>query len=340
MNKLFLHTAMFRVLSPVFSGVVTYLLILLLDNNFEQLQEQFFGQELYVCIAISYIIHEFSRLLLKTTTIIPKFSKMIITLLFQCIISVLLVVLVVYGLINSYYLFILKYAPLTEEILPFLYIYASIPLAFVLLHFSHQYLYKINTQKLENELLIKENIEEEFKQFKREINPELLFESFEALLVFIKEDKEKVDDFVDYLATIYRYILSSKNNQLFSFQQEVVVLQEFVKLYNSLPYRKVNVSVSEEKDFLIVPGTLLFIVEQIIKTTIRSSYSKLEIEVTVTGARFEINYVSDEKLKYKFSEKSIEEIVRVYQIYSASKIIFEHDNEIRKIAIPKLEFES
>ena len=63
MTKLFIHTPLFRFLSPIFSGVVSYLLILLINNNIEQLQEQFLGQELYVCITLSYIVHEFETIL-------------------------------------------------------------------------------------------------------------------------------------------------------------------------------------------------------------------------------------------------------------------------------------
>ena len=73
MNKLFIHTPVFRFLSPIFSGIVGYLLILLINNNIGQLQEEFLSQELYVCIALSYIVHEFSRFLLWVFRLIPAF---------------------------------------------------------------------------------------------------------------------------------------------------------------------------------------------------------------------------------------------------------------------------
>ena len=64
MKKLFVHHPLFRLLSPLFSGFIVYLLILLINNNVEQLQEQFLGEELYVCIGLSFIIQELARLLL------------------------------------------------------------------------------------------------------------------------------------------------------------------------------------------------------------------------------------------------------------------------------------
>ena len=65
MKKLFIHKPLFRLLSPIFNGFVSYLLILLINNNIAQLQEEFLRQELFVCIALSYVIQEFSRLLLQ-----------------------------------------------------------------------------------------------------------------------------------------------------------------------------------------------------------------------------------------------------------------------------------
>ncbi|MEO1629027.1 MAG: histidine kinase, partial [Bacteroidota bacterium] len=61
MKTLFVHHPLFRLLGPTFSGVIVYVLILLINNNVDQLQEEFLGQELYVCIGLSYLIQELSR---------------------------------------------------------------------------------------------------------------------------------------------------------------------------------------------------------------------------------------------------------------------------------------
>jgi len=336
MNKLFIHTSVFRFLSPFFSGIIAYLLILLINNNIVQLQEEFLSQELYVCIALSFIVHEFSRLQLWLFKFIPSFLGTAFMLLIHIIISVLISATIISLLIISYYLYASGYAPLIEELQTFISIYCCIPVAYVLLNLSHQYLNKINTQKLENELLIKENIEEDFKQFKREINPSLLFESFEVLLVLIKEDKNLVDDFIDNLATIYRYILASKKNQLVSVNNELGVVSELVKLYNHLPYRKIKINVKGNFEFLIVPGTLLYVIEQIIKTTIVSTKVDLEISVKRQNNNFILMYSKEDKITDTFTYKNIEDLDKVYSIYSTESIaVFEEENQ-RIISIPTL----
>lgn len=337
MTKLFIHNPLFRFLSPIFTGVVAYLLILLINNNIGQLQEQFLGQELYVSITLAYIIHEFSRFLLWVFKLIPQKLGTTFTLILHGVLSILISAVLIALLIELYYQQASGFSPSTQETITFISIYCCIPISYVLLNLSHQYLYKINTKKLDNELLIKQNIEEDFKQFKREINPDLLFESFEMLLILINENIEKVDEFIDHLSTIYRYILSSRKKQLVTFEEEQIILIEFVKLYNHLPYRKVNISIQEKENFLIVPGTLLFIIEQIIKTTIVSKSISLEIKIEFSDTNFTISYQTEDKINQVFTLNNIEEIIRVYTIYSSNKIELNENDSNREIVIPTLE---
>ena len=336
MRKLFIHNPVFRFLSPVFSGVIGYLLILLINNNVGQLQEQFLGQELYVCIGLSYIIQEFSRGLLLLFNLLPKYKNQGVMLTFQAVSSLILSIGIITFSITMYYNNILGFEASGEEIFLFNAVFCSITLIYILLYTSHQYLFKINAKKLESELLIKQNIEEDFKQFKRGVNPNLLFESFEVLLVSIKENKELVDDFVDHLSSIYRFILSSKRDQLVDVEKELEVVDELIKLYNHLPYRKVLLA-TDVNGFLVVPGSLLFVVEKIIRTTISSSKTELKIDITVNEGFFEISNQSEERLTAAFLATNLIEIKRVYSIYSTDEITFTKNNNKRIIRIPKLE---
>ena len=103
MKKLFIHKPLFRLLSPVFSGAVIYLLILLVNNNVSQLQEQFLGEELYVCIGLSYIVQEFSRILLILFKKAPKLESILLNIGLQIIVSLFLCIIIVSVSITVYY---------------------------------------------------------------------------------------------------------------------------------------------------------------------------------------------------------------------------------------------
>lgn len=332
MKKLFIHQPLFRLLSPVFSGVVVYLLILLLNNNVAQLQEEFLSEDLYVCIGLSYVVQEFSRTLLL---IFKRFTKLN-NLLFQIVISLGLSIAIVSVSIILYYKYAIGYSANNEDIIMFSSIFCVITLVYILLFISHDYLHKINSEKLQQEELIKQNIEDDFRQFKKGINPHLLFESFEALLILIHQNKEKTDEFIDHLATIYRYILSSKDRQLVEMKEEYINLVELEKLFNKLPYRAIQVEYTVISDFLLVPGSLLFIIELIVRKTIMSSSIQLRIDIIESEDMIHISYKTHDKINSKLTLKEFEELNRVYSIYSQQKISVEESDQKRIISFPKL----
>ena len=194
----------------------------------------------------------------------------------------------------------------------------------------------MNSDKLEQEELIKQHIEEDFHQFKRGINPDLLFESFEALLMLIKKDQDKADDFIDYLATIYRYLLSSREKQLVPVEEEVKVLLEFEKLMNSLPFRNLQLKNKIQSDFLVVPGALLFTIEKILKETIVSKDVHLSIELSESDTYVILSYHYEDRIQTKFGLNLLEEIIRVYKIYSTSEISMNETDTERILYLPKL----
>ncbi|WP_299708705.1 histidine kinase [uncultured Tenacibaculum sp.] len=336
MKKLFIHKPLFRLLSPVFNGVVVYLLILLVNNNVAQVQEEFLSEELYVCIGLSYIVQEFSRLLLLLIKRFELIKNTLLSLLIQALSSIILCIVIVTFFISIYYKQVLGFSPAFEELLLFNSVFSTISIIYVLLFLSHEFLHKINEKKLTEERQYLQLIEDEFREFKEGINPDLLFESFENLLVLIQNNPDSADDFIDHLATIYRYILSSKNQQLVPVEEELETCEILVKLFNYLPYRNISIINQLETEFLVVPRSLLFIIEQIIRTTIISSSLNLEIELKEHNESFVLSYVINDKITSPFTQQNLKEIQRVYAIYSDIEIKLAQTDFKRTITFPKL----
>ena len=61
MRKIFIHHIGFRLLAPVFVGVMVYVLILMVFDSISLLIENFFSQEAAFCIGLTYVLHEFLR---------------------------------------------------------------------------------------------------------------------------------------------------------------------------------------------------------------------------------------------------------------------------------------
>lgn len=339
MKRLFIHHPLFRLLSPLFSGSIVYLLILLINNNVAQLQEQFLGEELYVCIGLSFIIQEFSRLLLVLFNRVLRKMSLIAGLAIQVFTSLVLCIILVTAAIWLYYKQVLGFSPNSEELWLFNGIFCTVTLIYILLHISHHYLYKINTKKLNNELLRKQMVEDSFTRFRAGINPELLFDSFEALIALIRRqaEEDKVDDLIDAIAITYRYILSGKERQLVPVKEELQALHKFIHLINYLPYRNIVLQISVTSDFLCVPGSFLKFLEHIIRSTISSAEIPIQVLLSETEKTLEIRYEHNDAINRSFNLKTIEEIRHVYSIYSTHPVSIRENGNTRIIHVPKLE---
>lgn len=336
MNRLFIHNPLFRLFSPLFSGIIVYLLILLINNNVEQLQEQFLGEELYVCIGLSFIIQEFSRLLLLAFNKFPDRISTILKLVIQIITSMLLCAMLVTLTITLYYKNILGFTPSYSELWMFNSIFCCITLVYVLLNISHYYLYKQNTKKLNTEYVRKQLVEDDFMQFKKGINPTLLFECFEAMIILIRKTPDNVDALIDNMAVVYRYILSKTSKQLVSINEELAILDELVQLFNYLPFRKIVITKRIESNYLVVPGSLLVLVETIIRSTISTSSFPLNIEIIEDESYLIVNYIKRDKIISGFNSESLNDVEERYAIYSNNKLTIEDHENMRSVRIPKL----
>lgn len=335
MKKLFIHHPLFRLLSPVFSGIIVYLLILLIGNDVEQLQDHFLGEELYICIGLSYLIQESARAFLLIFQRLFN-NTSLASFIVQIIVSILLCIGLTTLSINLYFEYSLGFSPTHNQLWLFNVIFTCITLIYMLLHISHLYLYKINSRKLENEIALKTMIEDDFSQFKKGINTELLFESFESIIILMKENKEDSDDLIDQLAIVYRYLLSRKDKQLVDIKEELDALDSLVSLFNSLPYLRVKIKISLQSNFILVPGSLLSIIEQIIRCTIKSSKYELLIHINEMEDTLQVQYQFNDKIMNEFTLDHLQDIQRIYKIYSETDIAVLEIEQLRTISIPKL----
>ncbi len=337
MKKLFIYHPLFRILSPVVIGVIVYLLILLINNNTDQLQEQFLGQELYVCIGLSYLIQELSIFLLWMFQKYKLTKSELSTLIFQILASLTLCVIVVSAAMILYFKYVLGFSPNSEELWVFNSIFSSICLIYISLYVSHQYLHRVNTKKLAYELLLKQNVEDDFLDFETTINAKLLFESLDALIILLHQDKDKTDDFLDCMGRVYRYILSTKNRELVSIDEELESLREFVKLLNYLPHRKLILHTKITTSSLVVPNSLLFIVEQIMRSSIRSERTELSLLLEEQNNTTRLKYLAVDKVNDELSPQKLSKIDKAYQVYSNERLAISTKDKERIISIPKLE---
>ncbi len=338
MNTLFIHRPLFRLLSPLCSGTLVYLLVLLINNNIGQLQEAFLGQELYVFVGLAYLIQEYARLSLLWFEKLARPSAFFSRLILQVLSSVAIGILLVTGAMYLYFTTILGYTPNFRELFIFNSIFSFITLIYLTLYLSHQYLYKINTERVAKEIALKEEVEADFKNYKRGINPALLFESLEALLVLMKKDSEKAEALSDHFSSVYRYVLAKKNRELVPIAEELEQLKELIGLFENLPFRNVTLGQVPMIDTWVLPGSLLFIVERIVRSTIPSDQASIALEILDDSDSVFLKYRHEEVLRGTFETTDLRDIAHSYRVYSDLPVQVLQKTDHKIIELPKLNF--
>ncbi len=218
MNKLFVHNTFFRFISGIIFGILVYLLILLINNSVEGLGDTFSNQELYVSIVLSYIAFESMRVVVRildrTTEDDNLKRRMIIQISTTLIVSLGLIS----AAIAAYFHWIIGFSIVLRELNLFLITFGITGVLYNILYFSHLYLQRENKFQLDYEAKLREKVEADFSSFKNEINPDLLYESLENLILTIHHNTDLAEEQIDYLAGIYRYSLVNRNKELISLE--------------------------------------------------------------------------------------------------------------------------
>lgn len=335
MKSLFIYHWLFRILSPIFSGIAIYALILLTYGDLDSLFESAQTPELYLCIGLALIVQELTIFLLRRINkqLFIDFNPAKIAMASG---RVLLLGLIAtsFGL-SFYYQFFLGYLPAQEEIILFNTLYAILLILYITTYLSNGILDTMAQNRINGQQAIKRASEEDFNRFIKDINPALLTSSLEAVISHLHLNEDKADEITILLSKVYRYLITQRKNQLVNISQEVDASLDLIALYNSLPHRKAELS-TNISDGHIIPGTLISILEDILKCVIPSTEISLLIEILEEEGFIYISYETFDKLDSKVCEHELQELKNQYSRYTDRTINISSLQGRRRISIPKL----
>jgi len=331
MKKFFLDSALVRIFIPLISGTILYMLILTLFNDIDVLLDNFISNELYFCIFLALITQEMSLALFKSPLAYDLKNN-----LFLIPLNLFLIALVVAFLLKVYFKYLIGYSPATVEYLIFTSVYSLLSLFFIAIKVSYNYLHKKNLTEINKEQALKTDIENEFLQFKSGINPKLLFSSLESLIILGHKDKREADNLIDQLSIVYRYILSNRKHELIDCSEEIEIAHELVNLFNHLPYASIRFSCDSGINTLIVPGTLLHLIELIIKKSIKTNLSETQIYLKSEDNNLILEFKYQAKLGDELKSIDFNLLNKSYSFYTDESIQLDVLNNQNNISVPKL----
>lgn len=299
-------------------GFLSYLLILLINNSVSGLAKLFSNQELYVCIALSYISFETMRLSIRVIERRGKDWTIQRRIIVQTIVTLLAGIGMVTLAISAYFTFAIGFSIGRNELNIFLLLFGSIGLLYNLLYFSHFYLQRENITQLDMERKLQEKVEADFISFRSEINPDLLYESLENLILTIHHNADLAEEQIDYLAGIYRYSLVNRQKELISLDEELHVAQHLLNLLNFRHQGHLNLlaDIHNQSDIFLIPGSLMVSIDTIVRNTLISPQSPLVIRLYLEEEDdyLVLQHTLNEKLM--LHQESLSAFVRLQRSYS------------------------
>ncbi|MEQ8359490.1 MAG: histidine kinase [Cytophagales bacterium] len=316
MNRVFIHNPFFRLCSAPVFGVMVYLLIILINNTVEDVNELFNNQELYVCIGLSFISFESMRLIIWFLESRSQEKSFEIKIAYQVILT-LMVSLILIGLsISAYFRYVVGFSIGNSELNIFLLIFGAAGLLYNTLYFSQIFLFRENKSRIEQERTLSENLESEFVAFQNEVNPDLLYESLENLILTLHQSADKAEEYIDCLASIYRHSIVNRDKELISLQEELRALDQLVCVLNNKFQNQIhlNLSALDNEKTLIIPGALLVSLDAIVRNTLISAEAPLEVKFNYEDGYLIMSHRINDRLK--LHQHSIDAFMRLQRSYS------------------------
>jgi hypothetical protein len=281
MKGVFINSAIFRICAAPIFGVLVYLIILLINNDINALNKIFSNEELYICIALSYVSMESMRLMIRLIDRVESRFSFQRRIFIQLIITLMAGLSLVAIVISFYFRWAFGFSITSHQLNVFLGIFTATGLLYNLLYFSHVYLLRENRLRIEQEKKMQEKVEADFLSFKNEINPDLLYESLENLILTLHHNADQAEEQIDYLAGIYRYSLVNRDKELISIEEELRATENLMNLLNYKYQNQLNLiaDIPQQHEIHLIPGSLLITIDSIIRNTLISAKSPLVIRL-------------------------------------------------------------
>lgn len=338
MKRYFIHNPFFRLLAPLGYGVLSYFLILLINNNVAQVNDFYSSEEVYSNIALTYLSYESIRfIILMLDRFLPERFKKIRIVLQLATTTIISVALVLTGL-NLYFKYVVGFSVGTTQMLTFGIVYTVTSVLYNILYFSNHYLQMENTVKINAEKQHREVLEVEMMEFKNDINPDLLFESLESLINLIYRDVEQAEEYIDCLASAYRYVLTNRQKELVPLAIELDAAKNLVRLLNEKHFGQLKFESTLDPDELkatLIPGSLPVIIESLVRSTIVSRFEPMIIRCYLEDDYITIqSKLNDRLIPNPNTELALSRLQKSYSLYSDQPMIKVKAYEENYIKLP------
>jgi two-component system, LytTR family, sensor kinase len=193
----------------------------------------------------------------------------------------------------------------------------------------------------EAEELRKINLQTQFDSLKNQVNPHFLFNSLNSLSSLIAENPRLAEDFVDEMASVYRYLLQTNDKTLTTLAEELRFIDSYFHLLKTRYGEGISLMIDVPNAFLshqLPPLTLQILVENAVKHNVISTKKPLAITIDITdNASLRIrNNLQKKTAKVLSNHLGLTNITTKYALLSPQEVSISDENGYFTVILPLL----
>lgn len=201
---------------------------------------------------------------------------------------------------------------------------------------------KYKQKEVEAEELKRAHTQAQLQAIKNQVNPHFLFNNLNVLSSLVMLDNPDANKFVEAFARVYRYILSSQQQELIHLEAEIEFMEPYVFLLKKRFPDSIFVHVNVPQQYLhfsLPPVALQMLIENAIKHNIASRGKPLHINVQVDALQ---RLVVSNNLQRKLPDNEstqvgIKNISQRYHLIAGKEIEVIETNDTFSVLLPLIE---
>ena len=149
------------------------------------------------------------------------------------------------------------------------------------------YIRKQEVVRIENEMLVAENLRSQYNALTSKLDPHFLFNSLNTLKALIKSDSEKAQEYTQQLSDIFRYTINHKD--IISLKEEIDFCHAYSNMMQIRYENSLDVTYNVNPEYLelqILPFSIQTLIENAIKHNTISLRNPLTIEIICDNTEY------------------------------------------------------
>lgn len=180
----------------------------------------------------------------------------------------------------------------------------------------------------------------QFDALKNQLDPHFLFNSLNVLTSLIEENPDQAQKFTTSLSKVYRYVLEQKNKELVTLQEELTFAKTYMNLIKMRYEDSVVFSLPdqvENPDFKVVPLSLQLLLENAVKHNRVTPHNKLQISIYEDQDNLVVkNNLQEKQVLKKSSGVGLKNIKQRYELLTSKEVFIQKSTSHFTVKLPLL----